>query len=100
MKKKFMENFGDELRSIDQRLDKIAAEQTEPKNQFGDTAADKERLATAWITSPRGIPLRPIKKATAKKKPQWKYEGWNGKTEPERENILTYVDRVRKENEN
>ena len=91
-------NIEDELRSIDQRLDKIAAEQTEPKNQFGDTAADKERMATAWLTRPKTKPWDDPKffqkKLPTKENEKFKYQSWNGETEPME--ITKYIDKVKK----
>ena len=85
----------DELKSIDQRLDKIAAEKTEVRNQHGDTPAQKEKMIHDWLTRPKTKYESKLQRlAKEKGKEKFKYQSWNGKTEPME--ITDYIDKVKK----
>ena len=81
----------DELKSIDQRLDKIAAEKTEVRNEHGDTPAQKEKMIHDWLTRPKTKYESKLDRLTNKKE-KFKYQSWNGKTKPME--ISDYIGKV------
>ena len=93
----------DELKIIQARLDKIMAPTPEPKDKFGNTKAQKDKLAMDWITRPS---TKPYRAALAKKdREKFKYTSWdNDKTKPEPVgsgiskakpmNLMTYLDKI------
>jgi len=87
----------DELKIIQARLDKIMAPTPEPKNSLGHTAAQKEKLAMDWITRPSTKPIRKAMAHNINAKKDWKYESWNGKTKPDSEPLMTYIDRIERD---
>ena len=84
----------DELRIMSARLDKIMAPTKEPKNKFGDTPAQKEKMIEDWLTRPSTKPYRAALAKKDREQQKWKYESWNGKTKPDKEPIMEYIDRI------
>ena len=75
----------DELKIIQARLDKIMAPTPEPKDKFGNTKAQKEKLAMDWITRPS---TKPYRAALAKKDRE------ENKPKGKPMELMTYIDRI------
>jgi len=107
----------DELKIIQARLDKIMAPTPEPKDKFGNTKAQKDKMINDWITRPSTKPYRAALAKKDREQEKFKYTSWaNDRTTPEAVgsgiskvlkvpdkapkakpmNILKYIDTVKK----
>ena len=88
----------DELKLMSDRLDKINLQKKETRNEHGDTPAQKEQMIHKWLTRPKTKPWDDPKffqkKLPTKENEKFKYQSWNGKTEPME--ITKYIDKVKK----
>ena len=87
----------DELKIIQARLDKIMAPTPEPKDKFGNTKAQKDKMINDWLTRPSTKPYRAALAKSDREQQKWKYESWNGKTKPDKEPLMTYIDRIERD---
>ena len=79
----------DELKIISERLDKImkptpaAAAAAEPKNKFGDTPAQKDKMIMDYLTRPSTKPYRAALAKKDREQEKFKYTSWaNDRTTP------------------
>ena len=103
----------DELKIISERLDKIMKPTSEPKDKFGNTKAQKDKMVEDWLTRPKTKPWDDPKffqkKLPTKEKEKFKYTSWaNDRTTPQpvgsgisktpkkAMNIIKYIDTVNK----
>jgi len=100
----------DELKIISERLDKILKPTSEPKDKFGNTKAQKDKMINDWLTRPSTKPYRAALAKKDREQEKFKYTSWdNDKTTPEpvgsgiskapKEkpmNIIKYIDTVNK----
>ena len=95
MKKESMKIY-DELKAMSDRIDNINKPTPEPKDKFGNTKAQKDKMVEDWLTRPSTKPYRAALAKKDREQQKWKYESWNGKTKPDKEPIVEYVDRMMK----
>jgi len=86
-----------ELKYMTERLDKILKPEPENKNKLGDTPAQKNKMIEDWLTRPSTKPYRAALAKKDREQEKFKYESWNGKTKPDKEPLMTYIDRIQRD---
>ena len=95
----------DELKIIQARLDKIMAPTPEPKDKFGNTKAQKDKMINDWLTRPSTKPYRAALAKKDREQEKFKYTSWaNDRTTPEAVGsgiskakpmkLMTYLDKI------
>jgi len=93
MKKESMK-IDKELIAMTHRLDNIKPQKKESKEPG---AYYKNAQSLKWITRPSTKSYRAALAKKDREQEKWKYQSWNGKTKPDKEPLMTYIDRIERD---